>query len=251
MAERPTAGGLLLADVATHRAGLPRLPPSSGALRRTLALWRQGTNPYGETLAELVDQAGPVTPRRPGRSAYSTLGYELLGHALAGATGITYVELLRSRLAEPLALDVLYAPATGSEVRPDGLVGRSRRGRPMEPWTGEALAPAGGIRASLDAMVTLTAALVDGSAPGVAALDPVAPLGRGARIGAAWITLDARGHRVTWHNGGTGGFRTWLGVDRDAGTGVVLLSATASPVDRHGFALLAGLGTRPSGRRTQ
>nr|BFE50686.1 hypothetical protein GCM10017745_41130 [Saccharothrix mutabilis subsp. capreolus] len=90
-------------------------------------------------------------------------------------------------------------------------------------------------------MARLTAALLDGSAPGAAALDPVADFtGRVVRIGAAWITLERHGRAITWHNGGTGGFRTWLGLDRAAGTGVVLLSATAVPVDRHGFALLAG-----------
>ena len=41
------------------------------------------------------------------------------------------------------------------------------------------------------------------------------------------------------HNGGTGGFRSWLGLDRATGTGLVLLSATAASVDRQGFALLA------------
>ncbi|MEU0067785.1 hypothetical protein ABZ085_31975, partial [Streptomyces albidoflavus] len=76
-------------------------------------------------------------------------------------------------------------------------------------------------------------------AAGVGALDPVAPFGAGARIGAAWITVEIDGRPVTWHNGGTGGFRSWLGLDRARGTGLVVLSATAAPVDRQGFALLA------------
>lgn len=88
-------------------------------------------------------------------------------------------------------------------------------------------------------MARLTAALLDGSAAGVGALDPVASFGVGARIGAAWITVEVDGRPVTWHNGGTGGFRSWLGLDRATGTGLVLLSATAASVDRQGFALLA------------
>jgi CubicO group peptidase (beta-lactamase class C family) len=88
-------------------------------------------------------------------------------------------------------------------------------------------------------MARFTAAVLDGSAPGVAALDPIAPFGAGARIGAGWITIQVNDRPITWHNGGTGGFRSWLGLDRGAGTGVVILSATATPVDRHGFTLLA------------
>ncbi|MEU4603824.1 serine hydrolase [Kribbella sp. NPDC023972] len=105
---------------------------------------------------------------------------------------------------------------------------------------GEAVGPAGGIRASIRDMARLTAALLDGSAPGTAALDPVANFsGRAARIGAAWITLEHDHRLVTWHNGGTGGFRTWLGLDRSARTAVVLMSATSTSVDHHGFNLLA------------
>ena len=135
-----------------------------------------------------------------------------------------------------------YAPATPAELRPTALPGRSRTGRPREPWTGEAIAPAGGLRAPIADLARLVAALLDGSTPGLAALDPVADFsGSRVRIGAAWITLEHRGREITWHNGGTGGFRSWLGLDRHAGTGVALVSATSRSVDRHGFELLAEL----------
>ncbi|GGC06844.1 serine hydrolase domain-containing protein [Cellulomonas carbonis] len=230
--------GVRLADLATHRSGLPRLAPGTQVLRRTLALWRHGTNPYGETLAELLDQARRVTPG-PERSRYSNFGFELLGHAVASAAGTTYADLVRARVAEPLGLEPFYVPATPDELRPEALLGRDRRGKVQQAWTGEALGPAGGIRASLDAVVGLTRALLDGTAPGLRALDPVAPLAGAARVGAAWVTLDVRGRTVTWHNGGTGGFRSWLGLDRAAGTGAIVVSATSSSVDRAGFALLA------------
>ena len=61
------------------------------------------------------------------------------------------------------------------------------------------------------------------------------------------MTLEVKGRAVTWHNGGTGGFRSWVGLDRKAGTGVVLLTATAASVDRHGFRLLAKLAAGTSG----
>ncbi|WP_258725041.1 serine hydrolase domain-containing protein [Cellulomonas sp. NS3] len=241
-------GAVRLADLATHRSGLPRLALGTQVLRSTVALWRHGTNPYGETLDELLDAVRAVEPGAP-KPRYSNLGFELLGHAVASAAGTAYADLLRTRVAEPLGLDPFYVPATPDDLRPGALLGRSRRGRVQEAWTGEALAPAGGIRSSLDAAARLTAALLDGSgAPGTRALDPVAPLGRGAQIGAAWVVLDARGRAVTWHNGGTGGFCSWLGLDRAAGTGVVVVSATAASVDRAGFALLAELGT-PAERR--
>ncbi|MET9862232.1 serine hydrolase domain-containing protein [Streptomyces smyrnaeus] len=231
------AARVTLRSLSTHGSGLPRLPKSARPWRRTIALWRHGTNPYGENLEQLLDQARDVPLSKP-RPRYSNLGFELLGHALARAAATTYPELVQQRIATPLELDCFYAPVTADELRPGALRGRSRRGRPRQPWTGEGLGPAGGIRASITSMARFTAAILDGSAPGVAALDPVGPFGAGARIGAAWITIQVKGRPITWHNGGTGGFRSWLGLDRSTGTGVALLSATAAPVDRHGFALL-------------
>ncbi|MDR6505684.1 serine hydrolase domain-containing protein [Arthrobacter oryzae] len=235
------AAQVTLASVSRHSSGLPRLPGAAHPLRRTFALLLRGTNPYGEDLAELLMQARTVRLRDP-RPRYSNLGFELLGHAVAAGAGLTYRDLVATRLCTPLCLTSLYTPSAASNLGPDALTGRSRFGRPKQPWTGEALAPAGGIRASISDMGRLTRALLDGSAPGISALDPVADFaGPAVRIGAAWITLEAKGRSVTWHNGATGGFSSWLGLDRDANTGVVLMSATSASVDRHGFRLLEEL----------
>ncbi|MEV0384997.1 serine hydrolase domain-containing protein [Nonomuraea sp. NPDC050643] len=197
------AARLTLAALSRHRSGLPGLPRSARPLRRAFALWRHGVNPYDDSLRQLLAQARTV------------------------------------RVVGPLGLAHVHLPATADELGPDALVGRSSRGRPRQPWAGEAIGPAGGIRASIQDMARLMAALLDGSAPGIAALDPVAPFGKGARIGAGWITIVVEGRQVVWHNGGTGGFRSWAGLDRESGTGAVILSATSASVDRHGLTLLA------------
>jgi len=242
LGETPAAG-VTLASISTHRSGLPRLPASAAPVRRTVALWRHGTNPYGETLDELIVQAREVRLTSP-RARYSNLGFELLGHAVAAAAGMSYQDLVRRRIAEPLELAAFYVPSAPEDLRPDAVIGRSRTGRVRQPWTGEAIGPAGGIRASIHDVARLAAALLDGSAPGTAALDPVATFAGAVRIGAAWITLDHKGRSITWHNGATGGFHTWLGLDRPAGTAVALMTATTTSADRHGFHLLTQLTNR-------
>ena len=240
VADTPVAR-VTLGALSTHRSGLPSLPRSAAPLRRTLELWRHGTNPYGDDVEVLLEQARGVRVGRP-TPRYSNFGFELLGHALAQAAGVDYPNPVRRRLVEPLGLSTLYAPSTVDQLRPSAVDGRSRRGRPRAPWTGAAIAPAGGLRASVTDMARLTQALLDGTAPGISALDPVAPFsGRGVTIGAAWITLTHQHHQITWHNGGTGGFRSWIGLDRQEGTGVVLLSATAISVDAQGFRMLEKL----------
>lgn len=227
-----------LGDLATHRSGLPRLPRSARPIRKTLTLLRRGTNPYGESLEGLLEQAASTQPGRR-RPSYSNLGFELLGHGIAAAVGTTYADLVSNRLAAPLGLDGMYTPAGVGDLRPTALVGSDRRGRSRESWTGEALGPAGGIRATITDMGLLVSALVDGSAPGVAALEPMAPFGRNARIGAGWVTLEFGEFPIAWHNGGTGGFRSWVGVDTQRRRGAAVLSATTRSVDRFGFDLLA------------
>lgn len=236
--------GVALEPVARHSSGLPRLPANSAIVRKTADLWLRGANPYGETLEELLAQARQTRLGSP-KPRYSNLGFELLGHAIAAGAGTPYRELMTERIAGPLGLASLYAPSSPHELRQTALPGKTRGGRIMQPWTGEALAPAGGWRASIQDMGSLAMALLEGTAPGNTALDPVARFaGPAARIGSAWLSLDVKGRTITCHNGATGGFRSWVGLDREAGTAVVLLSATASPLDRHGFRLLLDLQAR-------
>lgn len=232
------AGGVSLGSLAQHRSGLPRLPKIPDLAARSWRLWRHAANPYDDTLAELLEQARATKVGRP-RASYSNLGFELLGHAVAAAAGTTYAGLVRERIAVPLGLTSWYVPATPDELSPRAVAGRARGGRPAAPWTGEGLGPAGGIRSTIGDLGRFAAALADGSAPGLAALEPTASFaGPAVRIGDAWLTTTVRGRAITWHNGGTGGWRSYVGVDRDAGRAAVVVRATTKSVDRAGTELL-------------
>jgi CubicO group peptidase (beta-lactamase class C family) len=225
-------GSVSLGSLATHRSGLPGLPPGMQPVRRSLRWWLRGENPYGDSLADLLEQTRGLRLRTP-RPRYSNLGFQLLGHAVAAATGSSYQRLLHDVLGPEFS-----TPARAADLGPADLRGSDRFGRPMHPWVGEAIAPAGGIRATIDTMRGFLRSILDGTVPGVSALDPVANLAPRVGIGAAWITIEHHGRRITWHNGSTGGFSSWIGVDRDAGTGVVVLTAVHRSVDRQGLRLL-------------
>ena len=227
-----------LQSLSVHRSGLPSLPPAMQPWRRTWRLWRHGENPYGDTLAELLEQVRGISVGRS-RSAYSNLGFQLLGHAVAAASGLSYEALLRERFGAAYRV-----PATEADLVPTDILGTTAHGRPRAAWVGEALAPAGGIRATIGTMRGFTATVLAGTAPGMAALDPVESFQGIMRIGAGWITVTRAGRPVAWHNGGTGGFRTWIGVDREAGAGAVVLSATERSVDSVGFRLLKEFAAR-------
>lgn len=225
------AAKVTLASLSQHRSGLPRIAPGLDSFWRSLGWIVAARNPYGEDLETLQQQLRGVQPGEP-RSAYSNLGMEALGAAVASAAGTTYPQLLRERLAKPLGLG-LSVPESDNELPETSVQGRDRAGRRQQAWTGEALGPAGGVRASIDDMGKLLAAILAGKAPGLGALEPAAdfaptePADGPVRIGAAWMTTDRGGRTLTFHNGITGGFRSWVGIDREAGVGLAVLTATS------------------------
>lgn len=231
------AAGIALEDLAQHRSGLPRLPGGVGMWARSYATAVLGTNPYTsdreDLLADLRSaELGPPEPN------YSNLGFAALGHALASAAGTNYATLLHERLVEPAGLSGLSLPATRPELGPEAIQGRDQQGRRPHPWINEAYAPTGtGIRADAATMGVLAELMLEGTVPGASAMDPTADFADGS-IGAAWFTDTIDGAEVIWHNGGTGGFFTWFGIDPDRGTAVFVGAATSQQVDEAGQALL-------------
>lgn len=230
-------GSVSLGSLAIHRSGLPGLPPGMHPLRRNIKFLIRGDNPYGDSLPGLLNQTRDLRLGKA-RPRYSNLGFQLLGHAVAAAAGSSYEQLLQDVQGPGF-----WAPALAEDLGPADLLGFSRFGRPMHPWVGEAVAPAGGIRATINTMRGFLSSVLDGTARGLSALEPVADFTARVRIGAGWITLEHLGREIAWHNGSTGGFSSWMGLDRDAGTGVVVLSAAHRSVDREGFRLLTEFAT--------
>ena len=225
-------GSVRLSSLSIHRSGLPGLPPGMHALRRTVDFWFRGQNPYGDSLADLLEQTRNVRVGSA-RPRYSNLGFQLLGHAVAQGAATSYERLLHEVLGEGF-----WTPIRADDLGPMDLTGFSRFGRPLPAWVGEGLAPAGGVRATIGTMRGFLSSILDGSARGLSALEPVSKYSSRVGIGAGWITLEFQGRAITWHNGSTGGFSSWIGLDRDAGVGVVVLAAMHGSVDRQGFRLL-------------
>jgi CubicO group peptidase (beta-lactamase class C family) len=66
-----------------------------------------------------------------------------------------------------------------------------------------------------------------------------APAGNPAMfIGMNWIIRRVDGRDITWHNGGTAGYRTWMGFDAKRKIAAVVLTNSAHGADDLGFELL-------------
>jgi len=58
------------------------------------------------------------------------------------------------------------------------------------------------------------------------------------RIGLAWLTVNPFGTPVIWHNGGTGGYHTFIGFDPTNNRGVVILANSSRSIDDIGLHML-------------
>jgi CubicO group peptidase (beta-lactamase class C family) len=238
------AADVTLAELTSHRSGLPRLSTRLSDMAGSLAASYLGNDPYTYDHDTLVAQVAAAELSDRGESHYSNMGTAILGHALANAAGTDYATLLRERLLAPLGMDDTTLPASGDDLSEDATRGYTDRGRVAAPWLARAYAPAGGVRSTPADMALFAGALLEGTAPGAAALEPRWDGGSGGRIGFAWITQEHGGTEVTWHNGGTGGFASMVALDREGGRAVLAFGNTTTGLEAPVLELLTGEDAR-------
>lgn len=237
---------ITLLALATHSAGLP-VWPSNFQLPTT-------PNPLATvTRADLVAMLridGPIAPA--GRAVtYSNFGVALLGEALAAAWGKPYAEVLRERVLTPLGLAHTIVALPGTRPAAELAPGHAG-GKPKENWELDGYAAAGAMRSSArDLAKFLQAALGGDTAPLAAAFRETtarqrANEGMGGAVGLNWMLTEDKDRPVIWHNGGTGGYRSFVGFSPATQAGVaVLVNDDASP-DSAGFSMLGAKAPRPT-----
>jgi len=222
--------------LAAQRSGLPRMPSNFAPANPD--------NPFADydaaRLYAFLD--GYTLPRDPGASyEYSNLGVGLLGLALARHAGTSYETMVLRRVIGPLHMADTRITLT-SDLRArlaHGYDGEKEVGN----WDLGALAGAGALRSTAADMATFVAA-----ASGLARtpLDSAFRLtevvefdaGPGMRIGLGWHVIGPDSSAVFWHNGGTGGYRSFIGFDPRRKIGVVVLSNSTLSIDDIGFHIL-------------
>lgn len=225
------AAGVALAEVASHRSGLPRLATRLRDRVGGYAAVLRHRNPYTADVGRLLAQARAAKISDRGSFSYSNLGAALLGQALAANARTGYPELLDRQLFARLAMVHSTTPLSRHELPAGAPVGWSAGGKPEQAWTLNAYAPAGGVRSTPADMACYAQALLEGRAPGLDALEPRWNAGDGSRVGYAWFTNRVADKDITWHNGATGGFASMVALDRKCAVAVVILANTAVTVD--------------------
>jgi CubicO group peptidase (beta-lactamase class C family) len=226
-----------MVDLATHTSGLPRLP--------TNLTPADPANPYADyTVEQLYAFLSGHTLRRDvgAEYEYSNYGFGLLGQLLATSVGMTYEELVTTHLTRALAMtDTRITLTPDMHTR---LAGGHVGILATSSWDIPTLAGAGALRSTAADMVQFLRAnmgLVD--TPLLQAMqtshEPRHPAGSEAlHIGLGWHILIRDGRHLVWHNGGTGGYRSFAGFRRDQHRGVVVLTNSNRSADDIGYHLL-------------
>ena len=237
LAETPVGDRTLL-ELATHTAGVPAFPDPAAPL--VLARGVGNTNTYAGTTDDVIASLRWTTIDERGQYAYSNLGMTLLGYAEARAAGTAdWPTLATQRLLQPLGMTHTTFALTADAVPAGAAPPTNDNGWPAAHWYGPAFAPAGSSTwTTAEDLMRYAQAVLDGRAPGMKALDPVLPI-PGGQIGLAWHERERDGATITWHNGGTGGYRTILALDRERRQAVLILGNSTRHTDVTGLALAA------------
>jgi len=226
---------ITLVDLATQSSGLPRLP---GNLTP-----KDSNNPYADYT---VDQlyaflSGYELTRDIGaKYEYSNLGVGLLGHALSLRARTSYEDLVTRRILRPLGMRetaITLTPALRKRIAP----GHDAEGNVVANWDLPTLAGAGALRSTVNDMLTFLAANLDSTGTPLArALHQTHASRHGTdnpnmTVGLAWHILARPVGAIVWHNGGTGGYRSFIGFDQTRRIAVVVLTNVSASVDDIGF----------------
>jgi serine-type D-Ala-D-Ala carboxypeptidase/endopeptidase len=215
---------ITLGSLSEQNSGLPRMPSNFHPANQA--------NPYADYEAAQLYEflSGYQLTRDPGAQfEYSNLGVGLLGHTLTLITGQPYEEMERTRVWAPLGMEhtaVAFTPWMKSHLA----LGHDDQGNVVSNWDLGVLAGAGAIRSTANDMLKFADAnLHPERGPLQRAMEFAheerAPAGAPTmKIGLNWFSLHAGADTIVWHNGGTGGYRTFIGLLPSRKMAVVVLT---------------------------
>jgi CubicO group peptidase (beta-lactamase class C family) len=256
--------GVTLKQLVTHTSGFPRIPQS---------LLDKATEQAGDDdlMLDPYSYLGPEyvfdylaiaeDKQKPGQFEYSNYGMGLLAHVLEAVTGDDYESMVREKVLLPLGMYHTKITLT-PEMKAKLAQGYTAKGLPTRMWTFAALGGAGAYSSTADDLTTFIRASVAESGLASQLLRKMSEPQFKGDAGIGWmqpsfIDRFVGNRAVVWHNGMVGGYASYLAIDKEAGTGVVVLANQASATEMLGMMLIRQVRTQswssntPSNKKIQ
>jgi len=203
-------------------------------------------NPYADyTLQQMYDflSSYQLTRDIGEKYEYSNLAVGLLGNTLALRAGTDYETLLRTRILQPLGMSSTGIVLT-SDMRARLVPGHTETQKRTSNWDLPSFAGAGGIRSTVNDMFKFLAANMGlRESPLQPAMKSMLNKRRpsvkeNVDVAIGWHILNRYGDDIIWHNGGTGGYHSFMGFDPKKQLGIIVLSNSTNDIDDIGRHLL-------------
>jgi serine-type D-Ala-D-Ala carboxypeptidase/endopeptidase len=236
----PTYDGkeITLENLVTQNSSLPCLPDNFNKAVK------DPENPYADyTVKDLYNFLNSYKLTRPigSKYEYSNFGFGLLGHILALKAGTTYEDVIKKEICDKLGMNnTCITLSTDQKKRM--AQGYTMEGKATKNWDIPTLAGAGAIRSTISDMLKYLHANITKSnstlRKAIQESHIVKFEEKNHNQASGWVILNVADKDVIFHNGGTGGFRSFLGFFKGTETGVVILSNSAVTVDELGIKIL-------------
>ncbi len=234
-------------DLLHHTSGLPAIPDDLF----TAGKHPDSLNPYAIYNRQMLDSfiSGHKIDVEPGtKYAYSNLGFGLMGDILSRLEGKSYEDIIRAEIWNPLEMSHTTITLS-TEQKKIMAAPYSAKGVPDHIWDFKAMAGAGAIRSDIADMLKFLKASMDPDdlkdtllRSSIKECETMTfDANKNLKVGLAWNISNVNGMPIKWHNGGTGGYRSFLGFSKENETGVVVLTNSATSVDRPAVKILYDL----------
>lgn len=239
----PSARAITLRQLVTHTSGLPRVPK---ALEEKV-LQRGGPDPLLDPYSHISREevwdylATAEGQKKPGRFDYSNYGMGLLAQVLERLTGSDYEALVRDKILAPLGMNST-AIEIHAELKAALAQGYSAKGQPMPPWTFTALGGAGAFSSTAADMLKFIQASLDAGSPAAQRFQAMRKPQVQGVAGLGWMQATPLDRffglaDLVWHNGMVGGYSSYLSIDPNKQSGLLILCNQASGTDMLGLML--------------
>lgn len=214
---------ITLKQLATHRAGLPRLPKSfMSKLEDLVGKENMMQNPYSHfNLEDIYEYLKTTTEQSAvGKFNYSNYGMGLLGHILERETGSSLDELAHKYIFTPQNMQNSGIETPDNQAA-NFIQGHDIDGNKIPRWEFSILAGAGAFYSNMIDMMKFSKNSIDNQMS-IGWLSP------------SFIDNQLRNSSIVWHNGSVSGYSSYISVDRDNKTAVVFLSNQPVSLDMIG-----------------
>ncbi|MCU7551387.1 beta-lactamase family protein [Chitinophagaceae bacterium LB-8] len=227
-----------LLSLSTHRSGMPRFPYNVDP--------KNLDNPYADyTVSQLYEYTSNFKPDFDidSKWRYSNIGYGLLGNILATVAQKNFETLVKQEICKPLNMNSTVISLT-AKLKSNIALGHTEFGEPTVFTDLPALEGAGALRSNVNDLLTFAEANL-----GLVKTDllPAMELthilqakkdGNDTYTTMGWTLSNDDGKYHLFKDGGTAGYRTFLGIDKKNKIGVIVLSNSNNSVTDIGWHIL-------------